>query len=45
MGTVCQKLGLLDEAHKKFHDALGRQPTPKTPAEKLRLVKALMGMG
>ncbi|XP_072041437.1 TPR repeat-containing protein DDB_G0287407-like, partial [Amphiura filiformis] len=45
LGTVCQKLHLLDDAYNYFHEALSRQQKPKMPAQKLCLVKALVGMG
>ncbi|XP_072039857.1 uncharacterized protein [Amphiura filiformis] len=44
LGTVCCKLGLPDTASDTLHDALTRQPKPKSPAQKLRLVRTMMAM-
>ena len=45
LGVVCYKLGMLSESWNNYQEALSRQPKPKTPAEKLRVVKPFIGMG
>ena len=45
LGTVCYKLGMLSESYSNYMEALSRQPKPKTPAEKLGVVKTFIGIG
>ncbi|XP_070541009.1 uncharacterized protein [Ptychodera flava] len=45
LGKVCEKQMDLDEAKRYFSDALDRQNRIVTPAQKLKLVEGLLGMG
>ncbi|XP_033109970.1 uncharacterized protein LOC117111193 [Anneissia japonica] len=45
LGSVCRNLGELNDAKKYLHDAISRMNKIRTPAQKLQLVKALLGMG
>ncbi|XP_071959587.1 uncharacterized protein [Antedon mediterranea] len=45
LGLVCRSLGELDDARKYLYDVISRMNKIRTPAQKLQLVKALLGLG